>query len=122
MVRLRFNYRYTMKEEKDIRIEDLEELYEDTDAVHLKFCINHVENGDYIMRVFYVNSENGSVQDVWGDMDYLKNLSKGEVEYIRRGAMPKVEMRKIHVEDGVLRVDTKLMAHEIKALDIHYQY
>jgi len=29
------------------------------------------------MRVFYVNSENGSVQDVWGDMDYLKNLSKG---------------------------------------------
>lgn len=55
-------------------------------------------------------------------MDYLKNLSKGEVEYIRRGAMPKVEMRKIHVEDGVLRVDTKLMAHEIKALDIHYQY
>ena len=118
----RFNYRYTMKEEKDIRIEDLEELYEDTDAVHLKFCINHVENGDYIMRVFYVNSENGSVQDVWGDMDYLKNLSKGEVEYIRRGAMPKVEMRKIHVEDGVLRVDTKLMAHEIKALDIHYQY
>ena len=64
---------------------------------------------------------NGSVQDVWGDMDYLKNLSKGEVEYIRRGAMPKVEMRKIHVEDGVLRVDTKLMAHEIKALDIHYQ-
>ena len=57
-----------------------------------------------------------------GDMDYLKNLSKGEVEYIRRGAMPKVEMRKIHVEDGVLRVDTKLMAHEIKALDIHYQY
>lgn len=118
----RFNYRYTMKEEKDIRIEDLEELYEDTDAVHLKFCINHVENGDYIMRVFYVNSENGSVQDVWGDMDYLKNLSKGEVEYIRWGAMPKVEMRKIHVEDGVLRVDTKLMAHEIKALDIHYQY
>ena len=52
----------------------------------------------------------------------MKNLSKGEVEYIRRGAMPKVEMRKIHVEDGVLRVDTKLMAHEIKALDIHYQY
>ena len=75
------------------------------------------------MRVFYVNSENGSVQDVWGDMDYLKNLSKGEVEYIRRGAMPKVEMRKIHVEDGVLRVDTKLSEHmEIKALDIHYQY
>lgn len=28
------------------------------------------------MRVFYVNSENGSVQDVWGDMDYLKIFPK----------------------------------------------
>lgn len=117
-----FNYRYTMKEEKDIRIEDIREMYEDLDAIHLKFEIQNVENGDYLMRTFYINQENGSIQDLWSDMEYLRNLSKGEIEYLRRGAMPRVEMRKIHVEDGILRVDTKMMAHEIKALDIHYQY
>lgn len=117
-----FNYRYTMKEEKDIDVKDIGELYEDLDAIHLKFEIQNVENGDYIMRSFYVNSENGSVQELWRDMEYLRDLSKGEIEYLRRGATPKVEMRKIHVEDGILRIETKLLAHEIRALDIHYQY
>lgn len=117
-----FNYRYAMKEEKDIQIEEIDELYEDLDALHLKFEIRGVENGDYLMRVFYVNKENGSVQNTWKDMEYIQNLSKGEIDYLRRSAMPKVELRKLNVEGGVLRVDTKLLAHEIRALDIRYQY
>ena len=117
-----FNYRYTMKEEKDIRVDDLYELYEDLDTIHLKFRIQNVKNGEYIMRVFYVNPENGSVQDIWREMDYMKNLSKGEVDYIRRGAMPKVGMRKIKVEDGELWVETQMKAHEIKVMEIYYQY
>ena len=118
----KFNYRYTMKDEKDIRVEDIDSLYEDTDSVHLKFQINNVKNGNYVMRVFYVNEDNGSIQNIWKDMDYISNLSKGEVEYMRRSANPKVDMRRITVEDQVLRIDTKLKAHEIKVLDIHYQY
>ena len=55
-------------------------------------------------------------------MEYINNLSKGEIEYMRRTATPRVEMKRIHVEDHVLRIDTKLKAHEIKALDIHYQF
>lgn len=117
-----FNYRYTMKEEKDIRIEDIGEMYEDLDAIHLKFEIHNVENGDYFIRSFSINEENGNIQNLWKDMEYLRNLSKGEIEYLRRGAMPKVEMRKITVNDTVLRVEIKMLAHEIKALDIHYQY
>lgn len=117
-----FSYRYTMKEEKDIRIDDLDEMYEDLDSIHLSFRIQNVENGEYILRMFYVNRENGSVQDLWKDMEYMENLSKGEIEYMQRGAIPKVEMRKIHVEDHVLRIETTMEAHEIKALDIHYQY
>lgn len=118
----KFNYRYTMKDEKDIRVEDIDSLYEDTDSIHLKFQINNVKNGNYVMRVFYVNEDNGSIQNIWKDMDYISNLSKGEVEYMRRSANPKVDMRRITVEDQVLRIETKLKAHEIKVLDIHYQY
>lgn len=118
----KFNYRYTMKDEKDIRVDDIDSLYEDTDSIHLKFQINNVENGNYVMRVFYVNEDNGSIQNIWKDMDYIGNLSKGEVEYMKRSANPKVDMRRITVEDNILRIETKLKAHEIKVLDIHYQY
>ena len=41
---------------------------------------------------------------------------------MRRSAMPRVELRRLKAEDGVLRVEAKLAAHEIKALDIRYQY
>ncbi|MDD3402454.1 MAG: helix-turn-helix domain-containing protein [Hespellia sp.] len=117
-----FNYRYMMKEENDVSVEDLEEIYEDLDAIHLRFKIGHVENGEYLMRIYYVNRENGSVQDIWKDMQYLKNLSGGESDYMQRAATPKVELRQIKVEDGVLHVETKLKAHEIRMLDIHYLY
>lgn len=118
----KFNYRYTMKAEKDIRVDDIDSLYEDTDSIHLKFQINNVENGNYVMRIFYVNEDNGSIQNIWKNMDYIGNLSKGEVEYMKRSANPKVDMRRITVQDNVLRIETKLKAHEIKVLDIHYQY
>ena len=35
-------------------MKDIGELYEDLDAIHLKFEIRNEENGDYIMRSFYV--------------------------------------------------------------------
>ncbi len=117
----KFSYRYLMKEEKDIQITDQDEIYEDLDEMNLKITINNVKNGDYLMRIYYINRENGSVQDIWKDMDYLKNMSKGECDYMQRAAMPKVEMKKIKVEDRVLRIETRLQAHEIKALEIHYQ-
>lgn len=117
-----FSYRYTMKEEKDIRISDLEEVYEDLDTIHLEFCIHNVENGDYIMRAFYINRENGSVQDIWKDMEYMRHLSKGEIDYIRRNASPKVEMRRLTVTDHTMRIQTTMQVHEIKALDIRFQY
>lgn len=43
-----------MVDEKDIKYENISEFYEDTDAIHLKFQINHVQNGDYSMRILYV--------------------------------------------------------------------
>lgn len=32
-----------MVDEKDIKYENISEFYEDTDAIHLKFQINHVQ-------------------------------------------------------------------------------
>lgn len=118
----RFNYRYTLKEEKDIQIEDMDEIYEDLDPIRLNFVVKNVENGEYILRMFYVNRENGSIQDLWKEMDYMDNLAKGELDYMRRRAMPKVEMRKLLVDDHVLRIETEMTAHEIRMMDIRYQY
>lgn len=118
----KLNYRYTMVDEKDIKYENISEFYEDTDAIHLKFQINHVQNGDYSMRILYVNDESGSIQDVWKDMGYFDSLSREELTYIRKSATPGIKMQRVHVDDHILRIETTLKAHEIRMLDIHYQY
>ncbi|MFV0465452.1 MAG: GH39 family glycosyl hydrolase [Lachnospiraceae bacterium] len=118
----KLTYRYAMKLEDQIQIEDEDSLYEDLDAVHLKFQIDHVENGNYIVKIYYINRYNGSVQDAWKEMDYTKNLALGEIEYLKRSSMPHVEMRRLKVENHTLHLDTKLIAHEIRALDISLQY
>ncbi len=111
-----------MVDEKDIKYENISEFYEDTDAIHLKFQINHVQNGDYSMRILYVNDESGSIQDVWKDMGYFDSLSREELTYIRKSATPGIKMQRVHVDDHILRIETTLKAHEIRMLDIHYQY
>ena len=118
----KFSYRYTLKDEKDIQVEDIDGLYEDNEAVNLKFEIQNVKNGNYTISFFYVNENSGSVQNIWKDMGCVGNFSKDEIDYIGRCANPKEDMRRITVNDNVLRIDTRLKAHEIRLIVVHYLY
>ncbi len=115
-------YRYNLIEEQEITIEDMGKLYEDHKDIELQFSIKNVENGNYLVRLFYINEENGSVQDTWKDMEYIRQLSSEEVYYLRQSAMPKVELHKRNVINGILDITTRLKAHEIRLIDIRYQY
>lgn len=39
-----------------------------------------------------------------------------------KSATPGIKMQRVHVDDHILRIETTLKAHEIRMLDIHYQY
>ncbi|MBS6196623.1 MAG: helix-turn-helix domain-containing protein [Clostridiales bacterium] len=118
----RTHYGEMIEEEKDAGPEDADQLSEEQGELYLKFRIYNVKNGDYIVRVLYVNREHGSIQDIWRDMDDVRGFSKEDMEYLRQEARPKMEMRKVSVKDGVLCVDAELRAHEIRAIEIRYQY
>lgn len=115
-------YRYAVKEENKIQIEEQNELFDDLEPTQLNFQINQVENGDYLVKIHYINQEIGSVQDTWKDMEYIPNLSKSEIDYLKRSSMPHIEMKRIQVEDNTLRIETRLQPHEIRILSIVYQF
>ena len=66
--------------------------------------------------------ENGSAQDIWKRLQYSKNLARDEMQYLEKSAIPRMEMKKVHVEGGVLELENVLMAQEIRLLDIQYRY
>lgn len=114
--------KYVFTEEDEIKIQELDYYMEDMEPLERKFCISNVKNGRYIVKVHYVNKENGSVQDLWKQMDYTKGLAKEELEYLKNSAIPSIKMKTVLVENGVLEVENVLKAQEIRMIDIQYQY
>lgn len=116
------NYRYTLIDEQEIRKERIHDFYEDLNALHLKFQIDNVENGDYIIQEYTIDEEHGSLQDIWKNMGYIEHLSKEELAYMEESAKPRVEMHRIHVNNNTLYLETTLKANAFQAINIHYFY
>ena len=118
----RLTYRYIVKPEDEIQIEELNDLYEDSNSLRLKIQISHVPEGRYLLKSYYVNQNNGSVQDIWMQMGGMKSLSSQEIDYLQKISIPHVEMVTLQTADGVLEIETSLLQHEIKIIEVQYQY
>lgn len=114
--------RYVFTDEDEIQLEDIEQYVEDIDPVKLKFTIQNVQKGKYLVKTYRVNRECGSVQDLWKNLDYSKGLMRDEVEYLKSSAIPSIEMKTIEVENGELCLTNNLEMQEIRLIDIQYQY
>ena len=113
---------YVLTEEEQITIERQEQFMENREVLNLTFRLLHVRDGSYQIRIYYVNKENGSAQEIWRKLEYEKRLGKEEAEYLKKRAVPSMEMRTVQVENGVLELENRLEAQEIRLLDICYRY
>lgn len=113
---------YVFSEEEKITVETIDNYMENDEPLKLQFRLENVKDGDYLVKIHMVNKENGSVQDIWKRLQYSKNLARDEMQYLEKSAIPRMEMKNVHVEGGVLELENVLMAQEIRLLDIQYRY
>lgn len=118
----KFSSQYAFCKEEEIQIDEMDQYVEDMEPLKQKFCLKNIKDGTYQVKVHYMNKENGSAQDIWRKMEYQKVLSKDEIEYIKRRAMPSMEIRTVQVNDGTLELENVLQPQEIRLLDIQYRY
>ena len=114
--------RYVFTDEDEIQLEDIEQYVEDIDPVKLNFTIQNVKDGKYLVKIYRVNRECGSVQDLWKNLDYSKGLMRDEVDYLKSSAIPGIEMRTVEVENGELSLENTLEMQEIRLIDVQYRY
>ena len=114
--------RYVFSEEDEIEIDQISQYIEDEELVKLKLRLNNVKNGKYQVKMYYVNRQNGSVQDLWKRLEYSKGLANDEIDYLKSSATPSMEMKTIQVEDRVLELENVLEAQEIRMIEILYRY
>lgn len=118
----KFSSRYAFCREEEIGIDEMGRYLEEAEPLKQKFRLENIKNGTYQVKVHYMNRENGSAQDIWRMMEYQKVLSKDEIEYVKRRAMPSIEIRTVQVGGGALELGTVLQPQEIRLLDIQYRY
>lgn len=118
----RLGYQGRTAMENGIRVEDVDELFENTEPIRLKIRIHNVKQGIYLMKSSFINREHGSVQDIWMQMGRKKNLSRSEIDYLNRITVPHIKIIELETKEDVLNFEIDLQPYEIRLIKLDYQY
>ncbi len=114
----KLNYHYYYVEEDSLDRNHMSKYFEDLDDLELHIDLTDVEDGLYQMRVYRINEEHGSVMAIWREMEFETNLSRDDIQYIKKACEPKLSMQKVKAEDRKIHLHISLMANEIAYIQL----
>lgn len=108
----KLNYVYFTTPEDQLDRDHLNQYFEDLDPLTLKLHLKHLKNGTYHVKIYRINVRHGSVQQLWEEMGYENELSRGDIEYFRRVNEPNLSMKNIEVRSGQADLTITMDANE----------
>lgn len=109
----RLGYNYYFTKEDEIEKEHLWKYFEDRNGMELNLTLTDVTEGIYQVKMYRINEQNGSALNIWGEMDYEKELSRNDIKYFRRVCEPKLTIQKCEAVEGVLNLQVQMLPNEI---------
>lgn len=97
---------------------DVETLFRDTDRLELDLSLEHVPEGNWLVKERSVSPQGGALLAEWKKFQYYTNLSPSNVRYILDACTPRLEVSRHRVEGGALHLNLVLQPHEIRLLRI----
>lgn len=112
---------YYLTEEDRLDRNHLWKCFEDMSPLEMEIQLDGVPNGDYFVRVRFVNDQCGSIFDAWKEIDFQPDLDAETLQYFRELCKPHMLIRKHHVEDHSLTVPLIMRPNEIGITRIDYK-
>ncbi len=109
---IELNERYYFTREDAVKKENIDTYFQEKRPLTLRVQIKDVALGAYQQKICRVSEKNGSVLDLWKQMDFEKNLEYQEIFYLKNGSMPLLTMQKVYCTDGCLHLDIELEPNE----------
>ena len=106
-------YNYYLTKEDEIEREQLWKYFENHDEINLDLELDDVKNGEYQVKLYRINEQNGSVLNIWKDMGFESELSRNDIQYFRRVCEPKLIIQKHIVEKHILKLSVSMQPNEI---------
>ena len=114
-----YSCNYYMKDEDELDIRNLDNIFENNDSICLKFILNNVESDKrYAVKKHLLNDEYGCILSEWIRFNCEEELEGSDVKYLRDICIPHLSMKKLYSKEGMLEFETDLQAHEIALIHI----
>ena len=118
----KLNEFYYLTPETKIQKDGIWKYFDEMHPLSLNLSLTDVKDGTYKIKTYRVNNRNGSVLDIWADMNYENNLSRNDIDHLRKVCEPSISIREEASSQGVLKIRETMDPNEIMLIRIHYVY
>lgn len=108
------NHRYYLSREDEIQRESIWKYLDDRDALALTLRLTGVADGAYQVKTYQINEQAGDALQTWGELGYERELSRNDIQYLKRMCGPKLTIQTLEAQGGVLPLHLRLEANEIR--------
>ncbi|MFK3937986.1 helix-turn-helix domain-containing protein [Alkalihalobacillus sp. NPDC078783] len=116
------NYKYFMDQKIMDNPKMYDDIFEEEEKKAYSYKISNVKNGIYKIKIQSVNEESGNLQKEWTNMNLGADISNSEIQYLKNITVPRIKIKQIKVENGILDLKTTIGRNEFQSVRISYQY
>lgn len=109
---------YYMTDEGMLEKENVEDCFKEHNPLHLEIGLDHIDSGEYVIRMYRVNKDSGSILDIWKEIGFHQELLRDDVKYIRRICEPRLAIWNEKVDNNLMVLNLELKANEFALVRI----
>lgn len=109
---------YYLVHEDQLDGKDFGKYFSDHSSLKIDLLLETSGTGKYEAKMFRVNEDSGNVIARWKDLGYRSSLVDKDMEYLKRGAEPKVNYFPVTGLNGELLISEELAPHEFIYMSI----
>lgn len=113
------NYKYYLKKENLVELEDLPDILESKDEICLNIEICSVKEYAYCKKYQILNTSNGSLLGEWMNMGTPEAIAVKDMEYLKSVVRPRIIFQDATSDHGKLILNEHLKPYEIKYIHIY---
>lgn len=115
-------YQYGLVGEDKHTLGNVNNLFTDTKKNLIHFELPARKEGRYMLRVYSINRNAGSILDEWMEMSGERELMPEDLVYLKRITIPKMIYFNCEEKGGKIKYDALLEPNEIRFIHVSFKY
>ncbi|MCF0132641.1 MAG: helix-turn-helix domain-containing protein [Blautia sp.] len=113
-------YTYFLTKEHELQRDKMWKYFSEREEVEQKIRLTDVQDGQYQIKVRRVNDQNGCAFNLWEEMEFEQELSRGDIRYFDMACEPRLSIYRKEATGGELELNITMKPNEIAIVKIRH--